>query len=467
MTPATHTPNVKDPGSTGTLTKGSEQSRGCQKFLLALFRALDRNQVRYCVLHSWDELPERLSSDLDLAVHPEDKRKLGLVYWFLREQNYIPVQVINYFVDAHCFRFLWFEGPAVCSVSVDIIFGHQRGALVVPSIEELVSSRRRHGIFWVPSPEEEFSYLLAKKAWKGEASTKQVLRLKTLVQQLGRPTAEKLVGRLFLGSMNVRVVELCASGRVNEILAELKMQSWKASLMRSPLRLTVDVFSEAKRLIRRWLHVTGLFVVVLGPDGVGKSTLIRHLIQSVGPAFKCDRIFHWRPMLLWRRKHTLSSTQPHSHPPHNAWWSSARLIAHVLDYWSGYWLLIRPLLARAGLVLFDRYFDDVLIDPKRYRYGGPLWLARMLRPLIPQPDLILVLDAMEEAVLSRKQELAQGELLRQRKLYAQCVTESSGTRILDATGPVVKVTAEASGAIIAFLSQRFERQHADWLGYRS
>jgi len=138
----------------------------------------------------------------------------------------------------------------------------------------------------------------------------------------------------------------------------------------------------------------------------------------------------------------------------------------MLDYWTGYYLVIRPLLARAGLVLFDRYFDDVLIDPKRYRYGGPLWLARVLRSLVPQPDLILVLDASEEAVLSRKQELEPGELLRQRKLYVQCAMRNSERRIVNATGPAGQVTAEASGAIIEFLSLRFEQQRAEWLDPR-
>ncbi len=442
----------------------SEQSRGHKNFLSTLFRALDSNQVRYCVLHSWEELPEKLASDLDIAVHPGDKRKLALVLWFLREQNYTPVQVINYFLDAQCFRFLWFDGPVVNSVSVDVIFGHQKGALIVPSVEELLSGRRRHGLFWTPAPQAEFTYLLAKKAWKGMASTSQVLRLRMLVEQLGRATAEKLAGQLFLGRLNIHVVEECASGRVNGVLMQLKTQSWKASLARNPFKLTANLFSEVMRYIRRWLQPTGLFVVVLGPDGAGKSTVIDHLVQTVGPAFKRHRIFHWRPMLLWRRKTTRLTTQPHSHPPHLSWWSSARLIAHLLDYWFGYWLVIRPLLARVGLVLFDRYFDDMLIDPKRYRYGGPLWLVRMLRPLIPKPDLILVLDATEKVVSARKQELAPSEVRRQRRLYAKCMKKYPGTRIIDATGPAWQVTVDAGSAIVEYLSRRFERQHAGWCG---
>src|SRR5436305_15213846 len=76
-------------------------------FLLTLFAALDESQTRYCVLHSWEKLPDQLSSDLDIAVHPQDNWKLQFVFRVLREKGYTAVQLINYFVDAYCFRFLW------------------------------------------------------------------------------------------------------------------------------------------------------------------------------------------------------------------------------------------------------------------------------------------------------------------------------------------------------------------------
>jgi len=441
----------------------SELSRTPEDLLVNLFNCLDRNEVRYCVLHSWEELPQKLSSDLDIAVHPEDARKLPLLFLSLREKGYTAVQVFNYFVDAYYFVFLWLDGNTVKSVAIDLILEHRRGGLIVPSGESLVSGRRRQGVFWIPSPESEFTYLLSKKTWKGAAPPRQALRLKALVEHLGGPTAERLAGQLFLGELRIGVVEACASGRIDALLGKLKGQTWKTSFFRNPWGLTAYVLSDSVRRARRWMQPTGVFVTVMGPDGVGKSTLIQNLILAVGPAFRRHRLFHWRPMLLLRRKNRRKTTQPHSLPPHPSWRSIAMLFAYLLDYWLGYWLLIRPILARSGLVIFDRYFDDLLIDAKRYRYGRPLWVARVLRSFMPKPDLVLVLDAPDEVVLSRKQEVAPEEVRRQRRLYSQYQSEMPDSRLIDATASVDQVTAQSARAILEFLEQRYQRRHARWL----
>jgi thymidylate kinase len=319
-------------------------------------------------------------------------------------------------------------------------------------------------MFWIPAPESEFIYLLSKKTWKGTAPARQVARLRALVKELGRPVAERLAGALFLGKLRVQVVEACADGCLNGLIAQMRNQTWKTSLVRNPLTMAGYVVSEALRRVRRWVQPTGLLVVIMGPDGAGKSTLIEHLVQAVSPAFRRHKVFHWRPSLLWKRKGVCDTTQPHSRPLHGGWWSVARLFAYVLDYWLGYQLLIRPLLARSGLVVFDRYFDDMLIDPKRYRYGGPMWLAQALRSVIPKPDLVLVLDADEEVFLSRKQEVPLNEVRRQRHLYRTFTAGYTSTRIMDASRSILQVTAESAGAILKYLSERLERRRLCWLG---
>jgi thymidylate kinase len=309
----------------------------------------------------------------------------------------------------------------------------------------------------------EFRYLLARRTSKGSLPARQAQRLKCLVEEIDRPLAERIAGELFGEMYKVKVTEACMNGHLGELLPNLKTQLWRTALKRDPLNPIRYALANGLRLIRRWLEPSGIFVVFLGPDGVGKSTLIKCLTQVISPAFRRHRVIHWRPMLIWRRKHSGEVTDPHGRSQHSAWWSLGQLFAHLLDYWLGYWLIMRPLLARSGLVIFDRYFYDLLIDPKRYRYGGPLWAARFLRALIPTPDLVFVLDAPEQVVLSRKQEVTPEEVQRQRRAYLREVKEFLRARVITTSAPVPEVGAKVAQAIAEYLEHRFQRRNARWL----
>jgi thymidylate kinase len=458
-------PNNMTPNERGiyTGTTPSEGDRSRADFLCVLFRSLDELGIRYCVLHSWEELPENLTSDLDLAVHPDDLQKLPRVFLALRSNGYRPLQGLNYALKGYRFDFLWFEALAMNSVGIDITYGYVEGGLILMSGEELVAKRQRRRNFWIADAAMEFAYLLARRTLKGSLPARQAQRLKCLVEEIDRPLAERIAGELFGGMYKVKATEACINGRLVGLLPKLKTQLWRETLKRDPLNSVRYALANVLRLIRRWLEPSGIFVVFLGPDGVGKSTLIKYLTQIISPAFRRLRVFHWRPMLLWRRKHCGNAADPHGRSQHGTWWSLGRLFAHLLDYWLGYWLVMRPLLARSGLVIFDRYFYDLLIDPKRYRYGGPLWVVRLLRALIPRPDLMFVLDAPEQILLSRKQEVAPEEAQRQRQTYLKEANGFVRTRVIDTSAPIPEVGAGLAQEMAEYLDQRFQRRYAHWL----
>ena len=148
------------------------------------------------------------------------------------------------------------------------------------------------------------------------------------------------------------------------------------------------------------------------------------------------------------------------------WLSAVHLFARLLDYWLGYYFVIRPLLARSGLVVFDRYFHDLLVDPKRYRYGGPMWLVRALSSVVAEPDVVLVLDAPEHVILTRKQEVPVEEVKRQRRLYLEVAQSSSRAVVMDASQSVREVREEADRRITRILARRFQRRHKAWVAPR-
>jgi len=121
--------------------------------------------------------------------------------------------------------------------------------------------------------------------------------------------------------------------------------------------------------------------------------------------------------------------------------SAAALIFVVMDWWIGYWTKILRQRAKHGLVVFDRHLLDVLVDPLRYRYAGPSWLARAACRLVPRPDVIVILDASPAVVRARKQEVTPEESRRQSLAYRRLAAETPGAHLVDATGPSEQVLA--------------------------
>jgi thymidylate kinase len=190
------------------------------------------------------------------------------------------------------------------------------------------------------------------------------------------------------------------------------------------------------RLHRR-LHPPLPWLAILGPDGSGKSTLVAG-IRDAWPA--CVRVYHLRPERLNRPGRAIGPVvDPHGKPPRGAVLSAVALMFVIMDWWLGYWTSIARHRARGDLVVFDRHLMDVLVDPRRYRYGGPLWLARAACAVVPRPNLIVILDAPPAVVRERKQEVSEAELHRQLAAYRHIAGVTPGAQLVDAAMPAKNV----------------------------
>lgn len=423
---------------------------------------LQRASPTYCILHGWQSLPEHLPSDLDIVVAPEDLPKLEKA--LLETDGARLVQLLQH--ESTCYYFVLAvpEGERVRFLPVDAATDYRRDGRVWFSAGELLEGRRRWKDFWVAAPEVEFEYLLVKKLLKQDVPERAVKRLHEIARLMGSE-AEKEVARLLGRSWGRRVLEWIRDGKWKELeanLSTLKRVLKRERLKQDPLNPLRYWLAELKRVWRRWRHPTGLWVAVLGPDGAGKSTLIDSLHKEMDGAFRRTARFHLMPGLLRRQGDGGPVTDPHGKPPRSWPGSLLKLAYYWLDYTLGYWLKIRPLLVRSTLVLFDRYYDDLLIDPRRYRYGGPMWAARLLGRLILGPDLFLVLDVTKEQLLERKREVAPQELERQVRAYREFAANTPNAVLLDGSAPVEGVVAQARDALLEHLHMRYLKRRRFW-----
>ena len=162
--------------------------------------------------------------------------------------------------------------------------------------------------------------------------------------------------------------------------------------------------------------IQSLSISFLGPDGSGKSTLIDELMsRELG--FKSYDYFHLKPIIKKSSNSDDIVEDPHSAPAYSSLKSYVKLLYFIYQYTSGWYKNIVPLLNRGSLVIFDRYFDDMLVDTKRYRYGASVAIAKFARVFIPKPSLYFILYSSAETIYKRKQEVSFDELKRQIEEY--------------------------------------------------
>ncbi|MFC4307843.1 hypothetical protein ACFPN2_02010 [Steroidobacter flavus] len=204
---------------------------------------------------------------------------------------------------------------------------------------------------------------------------------------------------------------------------------------------------------RRWREPSGLLIACIGPDGSGRTSVVEHLgARPLAPFLAAHRM-ELRPHIM-----RPVPVDPESRVPRGRLGTMAKLMMFVADYWLGYWWQIRPKLVASTMVVSNRYFDDILVDPGYYRIDRSRRLARWLLPWIPRPELWLVFDVPSEVLQTRTREVAAEEAARLRSEYRKVLRRREDVVVLDAEQPIDEVCAEAERAIVAQLASRTARR---------
>jgi thymidylate kinase len=433
---------------------------GPGRLLLGVFALLDRAAMPYCVLHGYEGYPATLGSDVDCVMPTEVlSRRLGLLLHDNRKTlgadliRYDTMVTLTgdraegrpYFLDLHA--------TATYEIGLQTFYAGR----------EILESRRRQRQFWVPAARIEFGCSLVRRVAKEHLGEEHARKLTTLYREDPAGCREQIAR--FWGGVNIaRLVAAADSGNwelIRADLSQLRRELFRRVTFRHPLRSAWNCLTAAARRVRRLVRPGGLSIIVLGPDGVGKSSVIGAIRQRWAGAFPRATSREFPPALFRRLLHRPigEPVLPHALPPRSY---AASVVRAVLYWWLyytlGYYLGEGLSLARRTLVLHDRHVVDAIVDPKRYRYGGPSWLLCLMWRLIPKPDLVVLLDAPAEVVQKRKQEVAPEVTAAQRQAYRRLLHAMPNGAIVDATQPLEDVVADVNGLIRKHLAARAVRR---------
>ena len=314
------------------------------------------------------------------------------------------------------------------------------------------------------------AYLTSKRLRKGIANAYEWEHF----QSLGRSNPEHFresLERIFGTEVTLRLVEAVEDGVPPD------PSLWKSARAHAQLRRGWGLEQAASlatksfgRLLERVMHPTGLIVVIAGPDGSGKSTLADTLPLLCEGPFRRSLHIHWRPGLLPSLGTIVGRpagdpTDPHGRPAHGMWLSSAALVYYWIDFLLGSWLRVLPIRARTGLVVVERGWWDIAVDPRRYGMQVSPRMVAALGRLLPSPDLVLTLEAPVETLSERKGELPAPEAQRQMDAWRRIVPRRIPQAVLDVSESIDDAAASAREIVFERLSARaLRRLGSGWIG---
>ena len=441
--------------------------------------SLERAGHRQCLLHGTNGYSERYEVGKDVDIVSEDPAQIPLI---LAEDRVASVARVGEESENTVYTlyqhgrggpvFLELDACADCRLVGHVFLGG----------EELLGDRKPYEYFQVLSPEHEFVCYLLKRLIKGLDRTR-ARRLSDLYAEDPAGCRAQLA-RFFPETEVALIADAARSGDWEFALSQVERLRQvvfeRAGRGRPPGKARYWLDKIGARA-RAYVQPEGLMVAFLGTDGVGKSTVTSRVERDLAPAFSSTERYH-RPVetVLWRmrqrikrfrtRSSSVESTDA-SEPGTDAQAMSSEapprgLPASVLKlglWWAdytvlGYLLTIYPRLVRSTLVLFDRYYQDLLVYPRSYRYGGPLWLARFVGHLIPRPQLVFLLDAPPEVIQARKQELTFEQTAYERQAYLDVVRRLPNAHVVDASKPIDAVVNEIEEVILDHMADRTARK---------
>ena len=414
--------------------------------------------IVFVVLRNYDQLPHATGHDVDvlIAAHQivtaeriliESARDAG--FHLSNRAKFSPIS-------------LFFFNPETLAQSQFDLFHtlNWRGLTLLPA-RAVLNWRVQRGLFAIPHPiHEAINNLMGRQIYHGYVKENYKEFIHAVFEKYPQETETKL--RRMAGK-KVAVKIAAAIRERNWPVVEAQTGALRRGLalqrgLFRPRETVRQIFSDALRLLGRALSPPGATLVLLGPDGSGKSSVTKRLLADLHGTFYKDKSLHvhWKPavFLRQRRAERPATTDPHGQKPRGWLASQFALLYHWSEFLAGSVFQFLPVLFRSGLVLIERHHFDFEVDPRRYRLQPPCWLVRFAFRGLPQPDLVFVLDAPPELLQARKPEVTLDESRRQRTAYLTLAARLPNARVIDGTQPLDLVVASVVRETLCYLEKR-------------
>jgi len=425
----------------------------CQ-FLEEFFHLLDLKDINYTILRNYDGLPGRPGRDIDILT--DNFAELTRELLRAAQQAGFHYRVFRKYDALVKYHFVRWLPSKLIIVEIDCLWAIRwKGIDLVP--HTLLDNRQKFKSFYILRPGAEAAISLIKHLiYTGKVQDKY----KPILPDLARRDQERFrltLRQSFGPQLTDELLEFTCHGnwrRIENLVPNLRKAAILRGISKNALTQLGHWTEYIWRNLMKFFRHSGLFVVLIGPDGSGKSTITKGLEQFLQPLFQGTKCFHFKfgiiPRLRdllgafgfnKRQKNTIAEVSPEISQDNVAKLSPLKslcyLLYYSLDYFLGH-MIIFWARSHGKLIIFDRYIYDYMIQSAM---SLPWWLMRMVMRILPKPDAVFFLRNDPEVIFSRKPELSREELSRQIKACSQLISILPNGYVVETTGSPQDITA--------------------------
>lgn len=404
------------------------------ELLKIILERLKADNYNYAIIHNSETLEDAIKGDIDLAF---DTNPIKAVYPVLKtlqnEYCFRIAQCLHYDIPHGYYFIIEYNGEYL---HLDCLYDPEGISRYHLSTQYLLTNFDTKTEFNSVNSNVEYIYSLIKRSLKGNPTPLHVKSLHTnypddketqniITQWIGRENHTRLKQ---LDPNNIESAKSLLKSCCKHIQSTYK----KTNRIQHYYGLAYSTYRKFKRLIQP----TGLFVVIVGPDGCGKSTINTESTAALARAFRKTWSFHWRPGFLPKlgkasTDSNFSDNKPSQKSKYKGPVSYMRFIYYWLDFVLGYWIVVYPRKAQSTFIIGERYYLDILVHPERYGFSCPEWFIKLFGYLIPKPDLTILLSADPQIIHDRKPELPVKTIDKQIKKYTCVIKHWGDSNIID------------------------------------
>lgn len=417
-----------------------------------LISFLNSKEIDYALLGRRGSLQEIVAGDIDLVISNKDFKNLSvLVREFSIQHDLQMIQCFEHEITAK--YYVLSDKKDHSMISPDFCSAFMRDKRLLIPNELLMSNRQSLSLenqqVYTLTPEFEFTYYLLKKIDKKSLELSAINHLAMQFEASNIELIKDLLSKYF-GANTIELIckefETQTPVNLHGLLPKISNELNKNIPIRASHYL-LDLLLKVKRV----LFKTGASVAILGSDGSGKSSVINGISVRLKPAFRKVQYYHLYPKSSEETKNP--NTSPQAQSAYSFLISQIKLLHFASRYWRGC-LNVYSKKVRSTFIIFDRYFDDIIVDNKRFRYKGPQLPLKLVHWFIPKPAVYIYLNAPSDVIFKRKAELPIQELDRQQEVYLSLLKKKKQGFVINANQELDRVIFDAESKVLDYLEQR-------------